>query len=190
MEKSRRKLLWAIFFCTLKIGAFTFGGGYAMIPIMKEEFVNRRQWVSETDILDIFAIAQSVPGVISLNASTFIGYRLSGVAGAVMAALGVTLPSFFVIALISGVYLQFRDNAVVNAVLSGVRACVVGLMLSAVFAMGKAGVKNVFGWVMALAGFALTVFLPVHTAFIVIGAGLLGYIVYVIKKHAKPGDTQ
>lgn len=159
-----------------KIGAFTFGGGYAMIPIMQEEFVARKGWVKDEDILDIFAIAQSMPGVIALNTSTFVGYRLAGVRGGLIAAIGIILPSFIIISVLSSIYLLFNTNPYVAAAFQGVRACVATLIIRAAYNMAKAGIKNWFGIVVAAIGFVLVALLQVNTIFVIIGAGIVGYL--------------
>ena len=101
--------LWRIFLSFFKIGAFTFGGGYAMIPLIQKEAVETRKWVTDEDILEIVAIAESTPGPIAINAATFVGYRASGVIGAVFATMGVVLPSFAIIFAISYVLQEFQD---------------------------------------------------------------------------------
>ena len=147
-----------LFLSTAKIGAVSFGGGYAMIPIMEEEFVNKNKWVDGKDIVDIFAIAQSVPGVIALNTSTFIGYRVGGLPGAIAASVGVSVPSFCIIMALSGFYLQFQANPIVNAAFSGIRACVVALVFSAVLGMGSSVIKGPFTIAVAVFGFVGVVF--------------------------------
>ena len=106
--------LLKMFITFFKIGAFTFGGGYAMIPLIEEEVVNKKKWVEKQEFMDMLVISQSLPGPLALNCSTFIGYKISGVIGAVMAILGITLPSFLIITLIAAYFMQFRDYYYVN----------------------------------------------------------------------------
>lgn len=176
------KTILQLFFCTLKIGAFTFGGGYAMIPIMQREFCEKHKWVEENDILDIFAIAQSLPGVIALNSSVFIGYRVAGVGGACAAALGVSLPSLIVLSVVSLFYVQFQENIYVQAALQGIRACVVALILQAVLKLGKPAIKDLFGWGVAIAAFLLVVLLNVNAIFVIAGAGVLGFLYQLLRR--------
>ena len=175
------KTILGLFFCTLKIGAFTFGGGYAMIPIMQREFVTKRGWVSETDILDIFAIAQSVPGVIALNTSVFIGYRVAKTRGAIAAALGVSLPSLLVLSVVSLFYEQFKENSMVIAALRGIRPCVVALILQAVLKLGKPALRDLFCWLIAAAAFGLVAFGGVNPIFVILGAGLTGFLIMTVR---------
>lgn len=176
------KTILQLFLCTLKIGAFTFGGGYAMIPIMQREFCEKHKWVEENDILDIFAIAQSLPGVIALNSSVFIGYRVAGVGGACAAALGVSLPSLIVLSVVSLFYVQFQENIYVQAALQGIRACVVALILQAVLKLGKPAIKDLFGWGVAIAAFLLVVLLNVNAIFVIAGAGVLGFLYHKLRR--------
>jgi len=161
------KELWTIFLTFFKIGAFTFGGGYAMIPLIQREAVENHRWVTDGDILDIVAIAESTPGPIAINAATFVGYRVKGFRGAVAATLGVVLPSFVIILAIFYVLHAFAQQKVVQYAFQGIRAGVLVLMLKALVKMFKTNRK---GWVaygiMALA-FALTAFLKVNTFLVI-----------------------
>ena len=182
------KLLTSLFLSTAKIGAVSFGGGYAMIPIMEQEFVTKQNWVSREDIVDIFAISQSVPGVIALNTSTFIGYRVAGLPGAIAASVGVSTPSFFIIMVLSSFYLQYQANPYVNAAFSGINACVVALVFTAVLSMGKSAVKDYFGWLVAILGFAGIVLAGLSAIWCILAAALVGwlYSLYSMRK-AKEG---
>ena len=168
--------LWTVFLTFLKIGAFTFGGGYAMIPLIQKEAVENRNWVTDEDILDIVAIAESTPGPIAINAATFVGYRVKGFAGALTATFGVVLPSFAVILGIFYVLRQFRDLKVVQYAFNGIRAGVLVLMLKALVKMRKVNRK---GWLpyglMGLA-FVLTAILKVNTFLVILLCGALGLL--------------
>lgn len=118
-------IYWSTFSTFFKIGMFTLGGGYAMIPIIEEEVVNKHQWVSKEDMLDLIAIAQSCPGVFAINISIFIGYKLRKTRGALVTALGTALPSFLIILAIAIFFHQFEDNKVVAAMFRGIRPAVV-----------------------------------------------------------------
>ncbi len=119
--KNKIGLLWQIFFTFFKIGAFTFGGGYAMVPLIQREASEKHGWVTDEDILDIVAIAESTPGPIAINSATFVGYRACGVLGSVAATLGVVLPSFMIILAISGILRQFQENVYVQYAFRGIR---------------------------------------------------------------------
>ena len=127
--KNKWKTLWKVFTTFFKIGAFTFGGGYAMIPLIQRETVDNHKWVTEDDILEIIAIAESTPGPIAINSATFVGYRTCGVLGSVAATLGVVLPSFVIIFAISFVLRQFQELKAVQYAFQGIRAGVMALLL-------------------------------------------------------------
>ena len=140
--KTLATLFWAFF----KIGAFTFGGGYAMIPMIQKEAVDKYGWVSDSDILEIVAIAESTPGPIAINAATFVGYRRAGFLGALAATLGVVLPSFAVIFVLSGVLSRFQDLPAVRYAFFGIRAGVLALIIKAMIGMYRKCEKRIFAW--------------------------------------------
>ena len=120
-----------------KIGAFTIGGGYAMIPLIQDEVVGKKKWLGEEEFIDMIAIAQSAPGVIAINTSIFVGYRLAGFMGAVVASLGSALPSFLIILVIASCFTRFKDNSYVERAFMGIRPAVVALIVAPVWKMGK-----------------------------------------------------
>ena len=126
-----------LFLTFLKVGAFTFGGGYAMIPIIQKEVVDKRKWVDNNDILDILAISESTPGPIAVNAATFIGYRVGGFFGALFATLGLAIPSFVIIFVISFFYKKFMEWTIVQAIFKGLNVGVILLLLNAVMKLKK-----------------------------------------------------
>ena len=126
-----------LFLTFMKIGAFTFGGGYAMIPLIQKEAVERRQWITDSDVLDVIAIAESTPGPIAINAATFVGYRVGGLLGALCATLGVVLPSFVIILIIAHCFEAFKNSRIVQGCMRGLRPAVVALIGSAVVSVGK-----------------------------------------------------
>lgn len=129
------KKLSQLFFTFMKIGSFTFGGGYAMIPLIQREIAEKRGWITEEDILDIFAVAESTPGPIAINAATFVGRKVCGFTGAFLATLGVVLPSFVIISLIAFVLRQFQDIKAVRWAFIGIRAGVLALIVKALASM-------------------------------------------------------
>ncbi len=135
MKKTNRLL--ELFLTQLKTGAFTFGGGYAMISILENEFVERKKWLEHDEFMDIIAISESTPGPIAINSATYIGYKVGGVIGSAIATLGVVLPSFVIIYLISLFYDKFMTFTAVAAAFKGIQACVVYLILSAGIKMFK-----------------------------------------------------
>ena len=131
------KNIWELFVSFFKIGAFTFGGGYAMIPLIQREVIDNKGWVDSREFLDLLTLAQSAPGPISLNTSVFVGYRRAGYAGAAAALLGTVLPSFTVILLIALFFTGVRDNAVVDAAFKGMRPAVVALIVVPVISLAR-----------------------------------------------------
>jgi len=148
-----------LFLVFLKIGAFTFGGGLAMIPIIQREICTNKQWITEKELMDIVAIAESTPGPVAVNAATFVGYRTKGYAGAFLATLGVMLPSFLIISLLSLVLNDFQKIKAVRYAFLGIRASVLALILKALFSMYRSAQKNAVSYCIMAAAFMLTSFL-------------------------------
>lgn len=144
MAENRKTGLMDIFLIFLKIGAFTFGGGYAMIALLEDEFVDKRSWLNESEFLDMTAIAESTPGPVAINAATYLGYKLAGFKGALTASLAVCIPSFAIIYVISFFYERFQQITWVASAFKGIQACVVYLILSAGLRMFIKMKKNVF----------------------------------------------
>ena len=162
--------LFGIFF---KIGAFTLGGGYAMIPLVQREVVDNRAWIDEEEFLDLIALAQSAPGIIAVNTAVFVGYKIAGWRGVVMSVLGATLPSFLIILLIAMCFTRFRDYPQVEAVFKGIRPAVVALIAAPLYKMAKAAKvtwKNL--WIPVAA--ALLIWLGGVSPVLVIVAAILG----------------
>ncbi len=126
-----------MFITFVRIGAFTFGGGYAMIPLIQDEVVKKRQWIDEREFIDMLAMAQSAPGVMAINTSIFIGYKMRGFKGSLVTALGTALPSFIIILLIAIVFTTFRENPTVDRIFKGIRPAVVALIAAPLYKMGK-----------------------------------------------------
>ena len=183
------KKLFELFTIVLKLGAFTFGGGYAMFPLMEREYVENRGWFETQEMLDMLAVAQSLPGMISINASILVGYRLFGVVGSLIAVLGLALPSLIALSILSFFYVKFRENVYVNAALKGIRVAVVALLVQAVIKLGKPGVKGVFGWIMACAAFAVALIFSIHPILIILSGLLIG-IVYTKINIKKEGEAR
>jgi len=179
MEKENKlKLMLQLFSAFFKIGFFTFGGGYAMIPLIEKEVISKG-WVKEEDIIDIFAVAQSVPGAIAINSSTFIGYKVGGVMGAVAATAGVVIPSFITITVIAAFFTRFQDHPVVQAAFSGIGAAVVGLILMAAIKIVKASVKDGLTALLTAIAVILVIGIDIHAIFVIIGGAFIGLMVYL-----------
>jgi len=159
-----------------KIGAFTLGGGYAMIPIIEAEVVDKHKWITKEDFLDLIAIAQSCPGVFAINVSVFIGYRLKKLPGALCTSLGTALPSFIIILLIAMFFRRFQDNRIVAAMFNGIRPAVVALIAVPTFNLAKSAKINLANCWIPIIGALLIWLMGVNPIFIIIAAGLGGYL--------------
>ncbi len=170
------KTLWQVFFTFFKIGAFTFGGGYAMIPLIQNEAVERNKWITDDDILEIIAIAESTPGPIAINSATFVGYRAAGVLGSVCATLGVVLPSFVIILLLSFMLQAFQELPVVQYAFFGIRAGVLALLCKSLWSMYQKSPKGWPAYVVMGVSFVLTAVLDINVIFVIIGCAVFGLV--------------
>ena len=179
------KLLFNLFLSMLKIGLFTFGGGYAMINILDNEFVVKKKWIDSDEFMDVVTIAESTPGPIAINCSTFIGYKKMGLIGAIVATLGMCIPSFVIIYLISLFFNQFLAFSAVASAFKGIQVCVVFLIFSAGFKMLRKIKKNAFNiTVMALTFTAMVTFslfsVSFSSIFYILIFGLIGLLIYTV----------
>ncbi len=179
MEKQYKNIL-PLFLTFLKIGAFTFGGGYAMIPLIQKEVVEKRKWISNQDILDIIAIAESTPGPIAINAATFIGYKRAHFLGALCTTIGVVLPSFVIIVTISFVLKQFESIKIIQYAFNGIRVGVLALIIQALISMYKQCPKNLFSYIVMVVVFISVAFLNLNIIIAIIGCAIFGIITSVI----------
>lgn len=170
-----------------KIGILTFGGGYAMLPMIQREVVEKRGWATEQEILDYYAIGQCTPGVIAVNTATFIGNKVKGIAGGFLATLGVVLPSLIIISVIAAVLTSFSDNVYVQHAFAGIRVSVVVLVFYSVIKLHKGAVKDSFGWVIFVLGFLLSVAFGINPVYIVVVCGAAGIIRGIFRKK-KEGE--
>lgn len=170
------KELLDLFFAFFKIGAFTFGGGYAMLPIIQKEIVENKKWATEEEVLDYYAVGQCTPGVIAVNTATFIGYKTKGIIGGITATLGVISPSFIIIMTIASFLQNFAQLAVVQNAFAGIRVAVVALIITTVIKLFKSSVKDLLSLIIALITFILSTFLGLSPIYLVIAAGLTGFI--------------
>ena len=173
-EKLKKALqLFVTFF---KIGAFTFGGGYAMIPLIQREVVEEKKWITDDDILEIIAISESTPGPIAINSATFIGYRICGFWGSFFSTLGVVLPSFVIILLISFVLKEFQDLKAVQYAFEGIRAGVLALLIKALVGMYKKSPKNLVSYIVIVASFLVAAFVDISVLWVIIGCAVFGLV--------------
>ena len=178
MEEKKKVSLGRLFFATLILSAFTFGGGYVIITLMKKRFVDDYHWIDEKEMLDFVAIAQSAPGPIAVNGAIITGYKVAGVPGLFVAVLGTVLPPFVILSVISFFYDAFRSNEIVSMALAGMQAGVGAVIASVVWDMagGVIKVKDRISDLVMAAAFFLSVFFNVNAVFIILGCGLLGVI--------------
>ncbi len=171
------KELAALFISFARIGVLTFGGGYAMLPMMQREIVERRHWATESEMMNYYALSQCTPGAIAVNVATFIGYRRKGVTGGVLATLGLVFPSLVIICLIAAFLGNFADSAVVQNAFAGIRVGVAVLMVNAVLRLARAAIVDYKGVILFLLVFAGAVFTPLSPALFVILSGLAGILI-------------
>jgi len=177
---NRLKMLFLTFF---KIGAFTFGGGYAMIPLIQREVSERRKWITDEEILEIVAIAESTPGPIAINSATFVGYKVCGFWGSFMCTLGVVLPSFLIILCISGILELVQDMRAVKYAFMGIRAGVLALIVKALIKMYKACPKGIVSYIVMGLSFILAAILKVDVIIVVICCAVIGLVSSVIAER-------
>ena len=187
--KKNLDLFWIFF----KIGLFTFGGGYAMIPQIKEVVIEKKQWMTEDEVLDIIAIAEATPGPIAINSATYIGYKQNKILGSIFATLGVVLPSFIIIFIISLFFDKFLENQIVASAFIGIKCAVAFLITKAGFDMFKKAKKTIYNIIMFTAITILMIILELFSInfssiiLIIIGA-IFGLLLYSLPKIKKDGD--
>ncbi|MEG0310062.1 MAG: chromate transporter [Eubacterium sp.] len=169
----------------LKIGAFTFGGGYAMIPLVQAEIVDKKGWITEREFIDVIAIAEATPGVIAVNTATFVGYKVGGIWGSAVATFGVVLPSFVIISIISIFYELFKSITWVSYAFQGIRAGVVVLIIGAVVRMAKGCDKNIFTLSVMVVAFIIATFTGINVVFLILGGAIMGIIYQVLLGKGK-----
>ena len=180
--------IWLLFLTFFKIGAFTFGGGYAMIPLIQREVADKRKWITEDDILDIIAIAESTPGPIAINTATFVGFKTAGFFGAFASTFGVVLPSFVIITVIAYLLRNFSDYKGVRYAFFGVRAGVLALIIKGLVSMYKQVQKNLVSYVVMGAAFALVAFFNANVLLVIIGCAVFGLVTSIILGRRAKND--
>ena len=183
--KKDRKLYTKIFLSTFFLSAFTFGGGYVIVPLMRKKFVNEYGWIDEQEMLDLIAIAQSSPGAIAINSSLIIGYKLGGLLGALVSLLGTVLPPLFIISVISMFYLAFKKNPIVNGALKGMEAGVAAVIADVVLRMAtEVGKKrDILSIIIMIVAFIATYY--INIMWIIVICGVVGIVACKIKKNKK-----
>ena len=177
-RKEKIRILWKLFYSTLYLSAFTFGGGYVIITLMKKKFVDEYRWIEEEEMLDLVAIAQSSPGPIAVNGAIVVGYKLAGMAGVLVSILGTVLPPFVILTVVSFFYEAFQSNFYVKTILDGMQCGVAAVIASVVYDMGKGVIegKSLVSNLIMAAAFTVTFFFQMNVVYVVlicIGLGVL-----------------
>ena len=173
--KEKLKKVFQLFITFIKIGAFTFGGGYAMVPLIQRETVEKKKWTTDEELSKIIAVAESTPGPIAVNSATFVGYKTAGVLGAAAATIGVVLPSFTIIYFISFVIDKFENNTAVKYAFSGVRAGVLALIIKALWTMSKKSAKNIISFIITAFAFIFAA-LNINVIYIILACAVTGIV--------------
>ena len=187
-EQNKKKILLRLFLSTLYLSAFTFGGGYVIVTLMKKKFVDDYHWIEENEMLDLVAIAQSAPGPIAVNGAIVVGYKLAGLAGTLVAIIGTIIPPFVIISLISAFYHAFRDNYLVSQMLEGMQAGVGAVIASVTYEMGAEIIhkKNAVSTCIMAAAFLASCIFHINVIIIVIACGLIGALrTFVVERRMK-----
>ena len=171
------KLLIDLFWAFFKIGAFTFGGGYAMLPMIQKEVVEKHGWATDEEVLNYFAVGQCTPGVIAVNTATFIGYKSAKIKGAVVATLGVIFPSVVIILVIAAFLKSFSEIEMVKYAFSGIRVAVAVLVLNAVIKLFKTGIKDLSALIIFIAAFLISVVFSISPIYIVVASIIAGILI-------------
>lgn len=182
-------LYWDLFFTFVKIGAFTLGGGYAMLAMVEKAVVEQRKWIEEKDFYDMITLVQTLPGVFAINTALYVGYRIKGMKAALAAMLGAALPSFIIIILLGTFFSTMWENEVVIAIFKGIRPCVVALILAPSVKMVKSvGISLKIMWVPVLAVIAVCVFY-ISPVYVILAAAIGGLLWGLIKMDKKGGEA-
>lgn len=171
-------LLIKLFISFFKIGAFSFGGGYAMLPLLEKELIVKHQWISTIDFIDILAISEMTPGPIAINSATFLGYRVAGILGAIISTFAVALPSFIIITLMYKFINRFKNSKYVSWAFKGIRPVVLGLIGAAAITVGKTSFIDIKSILIAIFIFFLVSIKKINAILVIVIAGVLGIILY------------
>lgn len=189
--KKDLKFYWKLFTSTFLLSAFTFGGGYVIVPLMKKKFVDKMNWIEEEEMLNMVAIAQSAPGPIAINTSILVGYRMAGIPGALLATFGTVLPPLVILTVISFFYQSFQESKVVRALLKGMQAGVAAVIVDAVWGMADNVVKGkqIFSILMMVAAFVVTLVFDINVIYIILVCGLIGAINVIYREKRRKGGA-
>lgn len=185
IERHDKTSLIKLFYTFASIGAITFGGGYAMLPFLEREVVEKNKWTTEEEILDYYSLSQCTPGIIAVNVSTFIGYKERGVIGAIVATLGMVFPSLIIITTITAILTNFSDNEFVRMAFSGIRVAVCALILNSIIKLSKKSIIDKVTLIIFISIFALLFLSNLSTILVIIAGVFLGLLISSIKRITK-----
>ena len=189
-EEEKKTSLWSLFITFAKVGVMTFGGGYAMLPILEREVVTNRGWATSEEMLDYYAIGQCTPGIIAVNVATFTGIKERGFLGGVVAILGILFPSVLIITSLASVLQLFQDNVYVQKAFGGIRIAVCALIASTVINLARKTIKSIIAAVITIAALCLELFLGVSPVIIVASTIVFGIIMYFANREKKKEEEQ
>lgn len=173
------KTLLQLFFIFARVGGFTFGGGYAMLPMLQKELVENKGWTTNEELIDYYAIGQCTPGIIAVNVATFVGYKTKGIIGGIVATLGMVTPSLIIVGIIAAFLHGFQDYEVVQWAFSGIRAAVVALIISAIWKVAKKSLVDIFAVIIFLAVAVLSFFTDLSPVVFVVAAATCGLVLNI-----------
>ena len=182
-------MLFDLFITFAKIGVMTFGGGYAMLPILQRELVENKGWTTEEDIADYFAIGQCTPGIIAINTATFVGTKQKGIIGGIIASLGMVFPSLVIITLIATVLTTFSELEVVKHAFAGIRVAVCVLIFNSVLKLMKSAIKDYYALFIFIGIFLVALFTSISTVWLIVASAVLGIVINTVIKK-KGGKTE
>ncbi len=179
------KIIFSIFWTFFKIGAFTFGGGFVMIPLIEREIVENKKWISRSDMIDIIAISQSFPGAVAINSAIFIGKRMGRFAGVAAATVGIVLPSFLIITLVATIFSYLWELEYVIAAFKGISSAIIALLAAVAFRFVRLSIKDKLSPFITVAALLLLLWAKIHPIYIILFGIFAGVIFYIIKKPRK-----
>jgi len=169
-------MYFELFFTFFKLGLFTFGGGYAMLPLLKAELIERKHWLSEHEVMDYYSISQCTPGIVAVNMAIFIGYKMKGFIGSLFAVVGVVTPSLIIIIAIANALTEYRDNLYISHAFAGIRIVVIALIFDVIISMWRASISSFITGLVFVLAVGLCLWGNVYPAYIVVGAAVLGLL--------------
>lgn len=188
---NNKNLLPQLYFSFARIGGLTFGGGLSMLPMLKYELVVKKNWITEEDLLNCYAIGQCTPGIIAVNTATYVGYKKAGIIGGIISTLGMITPSLIIITIVAAFLERFMDNIYLQHALLGVRGAVCALMLNTLINMGKKSLVNIISWIICAVAFVVILLTGIPSIFIVIAGAITGIVMDVaIRKEDSEVQTK